>query len=174
VCGNGKLEVGEECDDGGHAGKDGCSADCKVTCADFGAGHVESDDHHCYIGYDQADFAGSEAACSMRGAHLATISSEGENKLVHGLVHNSKWLGGMEDVPSTTMGSGAYAWITGEPFTFTNWAPKEPNQAKARCSTSIGTCYEHCLSMLGDGTWADERCDMVDGYVCEWEPAGSQ
>lgn len=29
-CGNGRVEPGEECDDGGHAGRDGCSARCSI------------------------------------------------------------------------------------------------------------------------------------------------
>jgi hypothetical protein len=35
-------------------------------------------------------------------------------------------------------------------------------------------CYEHCMAILADGRWADQRCDRVDGYVCEWEPVGSK
>eukprot|EP00966_Prymnesium_polylepis_P294669 6804703-Prymnesium_polylepis.1 len=31
-CGNGQLEEGEECDDGGTISRDGCSADCVVEC----------------------------------------------------------------------------------------------------------------------------------------------
>jgi|GEM_PF-5347432 len=173
MCGNGILEAGEQCDDGGHAGQDGCDGACKVVCANFGADTVESEDHHCYNGYDEADFEGAVEACAKRGAHLATISSAAENKLVRSFVNNSKWLGGHEDVGASAPGAGAYAWITDEPFTFTNWSEREPNHAKVRCS-GLETCYEHCVSMMGDGTWADQSCAIADGYVCEWEPAGTK
>src|SRR4051812_43403312 len=63
VCGNGIVEAGETCDDSGHTGKDGCDAKCNVACADFGPDTIESDDHHCYGGFDQADFEGAQAAC---------------------------------------------------------------------------------------------------------------
>jgi cysteine-rich repeat protein len=173
VCGNGMLEAGEECDDAGHAGQDGCDENCKVVCAQLGAGTLESEDHHCYNGYDQGSFKESQDACVKRGAHLATISSAAENKLAQSLVHGSKWLGGLEDVAVTAEGTGAYGWITKEPFTFTNWAPHEPNREQTRCNVGpTGRCFEHCVSINGDGTWADRPCDMVDGYVCEWEPAG--
>lgn len=181
VCGNGKLEAGEECDDSDHSGKDGCDA-CKVVCADFGSGTLESEDHHCYNGYDAATFDGAIAACKERGAHLATISSEAENKIAQKFVNNSKWLGGREDVASNVQGTGNYGWVTDEAFTYKNWGKEEPNQGKVRCDGGgIGpgtgpasSCYQHCISMLGDGTWSDERCELSDGYVCEWEPAGTK
>lgn len=176
VCGNGLLEAGEQCDDAGHTGQDGCNAMCQVVCANFGADAAESADHHCYNGYDAANFEDAQADCVERGGHLATISSAEENKIARSFVNNSKWLGGYEDVSSAAKGTGAYTWLTGEPLTYLNWAQGEPNQAKVRCSESSNqaTCYEHCLSMDGDGTWSDARCEVSDGYVCEWEPAGTQ
>lgn len=177
-CGNGILEAGEQCDDSGHAGQDGCDAACKVVCANFGEDAAESEDHHCYNGYDAADFAGAQADCIERGGHLATISSAAENKIARSFVNNSKWLGGLEDVGTAVKGTGSYAWLTGEPFTYTNWSQGEPDQAKVRCgesnNPSSASCYEHCLSMDGDGTWSDARCELSDGYVCEWEPAGTK
>jgi hypothetical protein len=175
VCGNGILEAGEQCDD---TGQDGCDASCKVVCSQYGAGTVESEDYHCYAGYNQADFTGAQQDCVKRGAHLATISSAAENKIVRGLVDNSKWLGGYEDVPLTSAGSGTYIWLGGDPVSFDNWGPHEPDAAGAHCAGGAGgpnaLCYEHCISILGDGTWANHRCDMVDGYICEWEPAGTK
>jgi len=175
VCGNGILEQGEQCDDAGHTGQDGCDANCKVVCSEHAQGALESEDHHCYFGYDQFDFAAAQADCAKRGAHLATIASATENKLVLKFINNSKWIGGLEDVASTQPGTGAYAWITGEPFSYTNWAPQEPNRLDTHCGGSFNQhCYEHCVAILGDGSWADHRCDMPDGYVCEWEPAGTK
>ena len=176
VCGNGILETGEQCDDAGHTGKDGCDDACKVACANFGAEAVESDDHHCYNGYDSADFARAQDDCEERGGHLVTISSAVENKLVRGLVNSSKWIGGTEDVSESSEGTGAYAWVTSEPFSYTNWATREPDQARVRCMglTLNQNCYEHCISMDGEGLWSDALCDISDGYVCEWEPAGTQ
>jgi cysteine-rich repeat protein len=175
VCGNGILEAGEQCDDAGHTGSDGCDANCKVVCSQYDADAVESEDYHCYAGYNQADFTGAQQDCVKRGAHLATISSTAENKIARGFVDNSKWLGGYEDVPLMSAGTGNYVWLSDEPFSFSNWAPREPDPTGMRCGGGSNTlCYEHCVVILGDGTWANQRCDTVDGYVCEWEPAGTK
>ena len=176
VCGNGKLEAGEECDDGAPEGRDGCNASCEVVCSHFGEDAVESADFHCYVGFDQDDFAGATADCEARGGHLVSISSAAENEVVSSLVRSSKWIGGFEDVPITSSGTGEYEWVTGEPFTYQNWDDDEPDSAEFRCSgigPGIGSrCYQHCALMQGGGTWVDSRCDVADGYVCEWEPAG--
>jgi cysteine-rich repeat protein len=173
VCGNGLLEAGEQCDDAGHVGKDGCDEACKVVCADFAADAAESEDHHCFSGFDEADFDGAVTGCVKRGAHLATVSSAAENKVVRTFVNNSKWLGGREDVNASTPGTDSYGWVTGEPFTYTNWGEREPNHTKVRCSGYEQNCYAHCVAMMGDGTWTNQSCATTDGYVCEWEPAGA-
>jgi cysteine-rich repeat protein len=172
VCGNGVIEGTEECDDAGQPGRDGCDDACQVECQDYGDSAVESKDHHCYGGWDEADFDGAVAACEERGGHLATISSAAENAIVRPLVNESKFIGGFEDVQVMTEDSGVYVWITGEAFDYTNWASQEPDRKESRCNSGNynGRCYEHCLAMNGQGTWEDHRCDVADGYVCEWEP----
>jgi cysteine-rich repeat protein len=175
VCGNGKLEAGEQCDDAKHAGKDGCSAQCQVVCSDYGEAVEMSADYHCYAGYDEADFDGAQAACAKLGAHLVSIGSAAENELVNGFVRSSKYIGAFEDVELMSEAKGEYAWTTGEALGFENWGAQQPDRAGERCTqySNNPRCYEHCAFMLGDGTWADQRCDLEDGYVCEWEPAGA-
>ena len=176
VCGNGKLEAGEQCDDAKHAGKDGCSAECQVVCSDFGEAMEMSADYHCYAGYDEADFEGAQAACVKLGAHLVSIGSAAENTLVSGFVRSSKFIGAFEDVALMSEGTAEYEWITGEVLSYENWSSQQPDGAGERCTpyATNPRCYEHCAFMLGDGTWADQRCDIKDGYVCEWEPAGAE
>lgn len=176
VCGNGKLEVGEECDDEGSVGN-GCNSDCEVDCSDFGENAKESDDHHCYNGYDEHDFEAAQQDCVARGAHLVTIADEAENELVQSFVSSSKFIGAFEDVDLTSEDAGTYQWVNGEPFSYENWEAGEPARERSRCGNSSSNgqqCYEHCARMLGDGTWNDQRCDLEDGYVCEWEPAGAR
>ena len=174
VCGNGVIEADEQCDGG--SGKTGCDEKCRVVCSDHGEDTVESEDHHCYRGYDADDFEGAQQACSKLGGHLATLASAAENELILEFIRESKFVGGFEDVPLSSEGNGAYKWVTGEPFQYTNWAEREPDRAASRCGTlnDYGRCYEHCIAVTGDGSWIDQRCDRADGYVCEWDPPGSK
>ena len=154
-----------------------------MVCAEHGDDVLESSDHHCYAGSGnrEAEFEASRQDCESRGAHLATIGSAAENELVLEFIVESKYVGGLEDAPITSEGTGDYRWITGEPLSFKNWGQGEPDRAESRCGQSgpgplpsIMRCYEHCMAILADGSWADQRCDRVDGYVCEWEPVGTK
>jgi len=81
--------------------------------------------------------AANAAAQAMgNGWHLATITSAEENAFVFSLVSdnpafwncclsghsNGPWLGGYKIGPTKY----DYAWVTGEPFVYTNWGPLEP------------------------------------------------
>ncbi len=179
VCGNGVIETGEQCDAGSPSDHDGCD-ECRVVCAEHGDDLLESDDHHCYAGYrePQLEFASAREDCEMRGAHLVTIESAAENELVAEFIVESKYIGAFEDVALTAEGSGDYRWVTGEALSFENWANGEPDRAESRCGEGPGPgpggsrCYEHCVAILSDGRWADQRCDRADGWVWEGEPVG--
>ena len=60
-------------------------------------------------------------------AHLATITSQGEQDIVDGLMAGSDtnaWLGGFQKGQSLDR---AWLWVTFEPFLYTNWGEGEPN-----------------------------------------------
>jgi len=80
--------------------------------------------------------ANAAAQARGRGWHLATVTSAEENAFVYSLVSDNPafwrccfsnnaagpWLGGVLIGPKKT----DYAWVTGEPFVYTNWGPSEP------------------------------------------------
>jgi len=84
-CGDRRLDAGEECDDGGRADADGCSAECEVetgwtcsgepsTCVKCGNGEVE-DGEQCDDG-NEADGDGCSAACVLEGSCEAPVPIE--------------------------------------------------------------------------------------------------
>jgi hypothetical protein len=82
------------------------------------------------------------ADATAQGAYLATISSAAENAFAFDLINRpafwydavpyrfsvGPWLGGAQAAGAAEPGGG-WGWITGEPFSFTAWAPGEPNDA---------------------------------------------
>jgi hypothetical protein len=88
------------------------------------------------VTYDQA-LVGAQNL----GGHLATVTSAAEGDFIFSLADNpiywyanvfnaniGPWLGGFQPEGSPEPGGG-WQWVTGEPFTYTNWWPGEPNNS---------------------------------------------
>ncbi len=102
-------------------------------------------------------------SCAMRGAHLATITTGGEQAMVAGVNGGMHcWLGGFQQSGAAEPGGGWY-WITGEPWAYTNWlqATGEPN--------NVGGVNEDALQFHGSSTgWNDLRSNAAEQCICEW------
>jgi hypothetical protein len=79
----------------------------------------------------------AQAAATAEGGYLATITSPEENGFVFSLINYPQfwnmadytmgpWLGGYQPEGSSEP-VGGWTWVTGEPFSYTNWYPGEPN-----------------------------------------------
>jgi hypothetical protein len=104
--------------------------------------------------------------CANLGAHLVTIGSQEENQSVYELLPWG-WLGATDEATE-----GVWEWVTGEPWTFTDWAPGEPNNCcpPSHCGGS-GCTPEHYLTFWGD-PYPSQWNDVPDGisfFVCEWD-----
>ena len=78
---------------------------------------------HFYVLLAQASWTASEAEAIALGGHLVTINDAAENAWVQatfGPLHpgDDLWLG-FNDVAV----EGTFEWVSGEPVTYTNWAP---------------------------------------------------
>ncbi len=101
----------------------------------------------------------AEVLAEMAGGYLVTITSAQENAFVFSLIQDSvywsgargPWIGGRQlaDQPPRE----GWQWVTGEPFTYTNWSPGEPNDSggvdETRLEFSSGT------AAVAD-TWSDQ------------------
>ena len=96
-------------------------------------------------------------ACYSSGGFLATITSQAENDEANavlsrtGFLGQSVWLGAKK-----TVSGGPFAWVSGEPFSYTAFKSGEP---------SNGTT-ENCL--VTDGLWWDRVCEFAYPYLCEY------
>jgi hypothetical protein len=109
--------------------------------------------------------------CKDDGGHLVTITSKPENNYVYGFRPGwweQSWLGASDEAVE-----GVWRWVTGEPMTYTNWGPDEPNDADAS-GQGRGEDY---MTLGGEGKrefhdWQYETdgSESMLPFTCEYEP----
>ena len=112
---------------------------------------------HCYFVAPGTSHAWSTAStqCTDVGAHLVTIGSDAEQRLVAPFAAaRSQWIGLSSD------GSGTFTWVDGAPLSYAAWDNGEPAFSTSRCVTLSATA----------GAWATSRCSSVATALCEREP----
>jgi hypothetical protein len=153
----------------GHGGSGGVLSDCSA----FGPNAAfDPDTKHCYLLVpDLVTFAEASAHCTSLGAHLVTISDQQENEFVWKLDMTEHWIGASDGKAPKEMGVGTYTWVDGEPFSYTNWTPGQPNAVESDCDAANGggPCYEHCAFQWSGGQWNDQLCLHMVAAVCEWD-----
>ena len=98
--------------------------------------------------------------CEKRGGYLVTITSKEEQEFIRDLLskngkkNSDYWLGGYREGKN-------WQWVTGEDFTYKNWAPGEPNNDNGQ--------NKLMFSSSGRGKWDDNRDSTMSGYICEWD-----
>ena len=113
---------------------------------------LNPENQHLYLNI-QAPLSWHEARdyCTSLGGHLVTIQSASENDFAYNLNPNG-WLGLSDELQE-----GNWQWVTGEPLTYTDWEPGQPDPQPED--------YAHYQS----GMWHD--WSVADSsFVCEWEP----
>jgi len=125
-------------------------------------------------------------AALAAGGTLATCTTNAENAFVAALVDDLQvwtlaangrsigpWIGGFQP-PGSVEPAGGWQWLTGEPWTDTNWAMGEPNDS-CKSAEEHHLCYWNqavLTSPQTDSTWNDYAVCVgpVIGYVIEFEP----
>ena len=86
------------------------------------------------------NWTSAKAAAEAKGGYLATLTSAAEDDFVFGLISSDSaywfqgtginssgpWIGGFQ-TDTLAEPAGHFAWVTGEPWSYTNWSPGEPN-----------------------------------------------
>lgn len=104
--------------------------------------------------------------CESQGGHLAAITSSAEQKQLETVLSNYNgvycWLGG-ERVDDK------WTWVTGESFSYTNWAEGEPNNGSNGNEKYLGTYGVN--KYYFDYKWNDylNTSKTIGGFVCEFE-----
>ncbi len=117
--------------------------------------------------WDGANTLASAMTFNNCKGHLATITSAVEDDFLfdtYGGALTGTWLGGYQDEGVGPADYG-WQWITGEPFTYSNWGPGEPNDG-------FGPGSEQVMEYGVTGTWNDlPRWNDVylGGFVVEYD-----
>jgi hypothetical protein len=130
---------------------------------DTSLGYVAFDGHCYYAVATSTGWDDARASCIAAGGYLAVVTSSAENSVVMAM-NDRPYLGGCDaDV------EGTWTWVTGESWSWDNWAAREPNNQGSR---------EHVLEMYATssgGPWNDitTTSPWNEGYVCEFESVTS-
>jgi hypothetical protein len=114
------------------------------------------------VGRGGSNWFEAELDCESDGGHLVVIDSQSENdfvlsQMIGGAVTPTDlWIGLSDHVDEGTM-----VWVTGEPLSFENFEPDEPNDANG----------EDCIQLVANGQWNDAGCKAASDYVCECDRA---
>lgn len=158
VCGNGEVETGEACDDGGTAPGDACTPDCKLACAGPGES-IGLAFGSCYrLTSSPKTWEGARAECVAWGGDLVAIGSPDEQGFVTTLASPdaSHWLG-LNDIAA----EGSFVWSSGEAAGYMNWWPGEPND-----SGGVEDCAQ-IYPAANNFHWNDLNCAVELVGVCE-------
>ena len=114
----------------------------------------------------------AKAAAEALGGHLATLTSAAENQFIvdnfseafGGPTEAFYWLGAEQPDLGSPAADG-WEWVTGEPFSFTNWSTSDGGQP------SDGGGAEDALQIWHSplGAWNDQfRVSLINGYLVEY------
>jgi hypothetical protein len=113
----------------------------------------------------------AHAAAVSAGGHLATPTTPAENAFVFSLLQPQHFapngsgphLGGVQPAFGAEPSSD-WRWTTGEPWTWSNWAPGEPNNGSNEDRLQFA-------NVASPGLWNDMSADATArAYIVEYEP----
>jgi PKD repeat protein len=132
---------------------------------------------HAYWLLAEDSWTHSEAQAVALGGHLATINDQAEQDWIvaefgqDGGVYRELWIG----FRSTTnpVPASAFRWVSGQPTTYTHWAPPEPNDPEEPPAPSLYVrvySLEHSQYPGFWDNWPDSW--QVAGYPSGTNPSG--
>ena len=149
--------------------------------ADGGNGHFYEPVVAASITWTEA-----QTAAETKGGYLATITSPEENAFVFSVVDDDAswylyggaavhgpWLGGLQPEGSPEP-DGGWEWVTGEPFSYANWSPGQPDNYGQITGPEDRVHFWTLGTTLQDraATWNDAAAFdwNVHSYVIEYIP----
>jgi hypothetical protein len=114
--------------------------------------------HDYWYVEDGMSWADADAYAVSLGGHLVTINDAAEDAWLVATFGTEYWVGFND-----TATEGEWAWVSGEPVTFTNWQAGEPNDAPSGEDAAV-------LWSIPATGWNDFRVDLSLPFVVEVSP----
>jgi hypothetical protein len=108
--------------------------------------------HSYYRSTSSMTWTAARQACANMGGYLVTVTTPAENNFIFNLWSDG-WIGLTDEVVE-----GQWRWVNGEPYTWGNWNPGEPNNAG----------NEDYIQFVGNGKWNDLPNTSLP-YVLEFD-----
>lgn len=143
---------------------------------------------HYYQVVDPSDAAGltwteandraTQSSFNGLKGHLATVTDGGENNFLKSITnsysHADYYIGGRQSENGSEP-SGGWGWVTGEPWSYTNWNTGEPNNGPASPNQEeYLEFYNLPADSVRHGKWNDANganpSDTPFGYIVEYSP----
>jgi hypothetical protein len=117
----------------------------------------------------QSELAAESSTYMGNHGYLATITSQAELEFIvanlGGEAVRAHWLGGYQPSGSAEP-AGGWSWVTGEAWSYTNWAPFEPNNLVNGAEDGLELLWDTRYAL---GTWNDYvRSHLNSGYIVEY------
>ncbi len=123
--------------------------------------------HGYYVSNGFYPWTQAAALSVAKGGHLVTITSQGESDFIFDSIRQGQVYGPWIGLFNTGL-LGQFEWVTGEPVSFTNWAPSEPNN-KGGHIDSIAEQYVHIWGWDPQNRWNDLTRLYYLAFIAEFE-----
>lgn len=116
---------------------------------------------HSYYFLSPNTWTASESEAISLGGHLATINDDAEHAFLlsrfgsFGNVQRLLWIGLNDSAVE-----GQFVWVSGEPSTYTNWAPGEPNNVNGN-EDFVAMYYPNHSTNGRWNDWNDRTSDPI-------------
>ncbi len=134
-----------------------CSGSCPISLPGYVyLGNLSG--HEYFVSTIVSTFAEAKLNAYLLGGHLATVTSAGEESFITTATSLPAWIGLTDEATE-----GTFQWITGEPFSYTDWAVDQPDNS---------TEGEDYVQLNFSGGWNDDSGNDHLNYIVEFDCDG--
>ncbi|MEO5681661.1 MAG: lectin-like protein [Chitinophagaceae bacterium] len=122
--------------------------------------------HGYYQSNDDYSWPDAKTAAGAVNSHLVTITDAGESSFIKTQLPQpdfGAWIG-----LSNTGTVGNFAWVTGEPFSFSDWNYAEPNNENGT-PVLVNEPYVHIRGVAPNDRWNDAAANWNLQFIAEYD-----